>query len=673
MKDKQLKFRFENSKQIRNKPMTQPSSFSHSSKFHIQYEAQLNASQLEAVMTTEGPLLVIAGAGSGKTRTLTYRAARLVEQGVAPSSILLLTFTRKAAQQMLQRATRILDRRCENIAGGTFHSFGHMTLRKYASALGFDSGFAIFDRVDAESLISMLRKDLNPTATGRSMPRKHTLANIFSKAVNKMIPIEDVVYDDYPHLTVELEAINTIYQSYKHYKSEHHFFDFDDLLVYLLQLLKNHPDIRDRISTAYGYVMVDEYQDTNKIQAEILYLLTGVNRNIMVVGDDSQSIYAFRGADFKNIMQFPRMFPGTRIITLEENYRSVQPILNLTNDIIEQAKEKFSKKLFTRRSGGSAPVLVDTPNENEQSRFIVNKIQQFSRQGIALNQIAVLFRAGYHSFDLEIELTREQIPFIKVGGFKFVESAHIKDVLAHLRVISSPYDRISWYRILLLIEKVGPATAQKIYEAIRDEASGYTGLLVLKSKAVAGAGLKRLKDLFSAIDPVAMPLDKLGEAIVAYYLPLLKERYDDHPKRAKDLEQLLAIMERYSDLEQFLTDMALEPPNSSIDGSLAADTSPQEDRLVLSTIHSAKGLEWHTVFIIWALDGRFPSPHSLYKEEDLEEELRLMYVAATRARENLFFTYPCQVYDRALGIMLNRPSRFIDRMPSSILEKESVQ
>ena len=653
--------------------MTQQSSFSNDSNFRIQYEAQLNASQLEAVMTTEGPLLVIAGAGSGKTRTLTYRAARLVEQGVAPSSILLLTFTRKAAQQMLQRATRILDSRCENIAGGTFHSFGNMILRKYASALGFDSGFAIFDRVDAESLISMLRKDLSPAGTGPALPRKHTLANIFSKAVNKMIPIDDVVYDDYPHLTVELEAITGIYQSYTRYKSEHNFFDFDDLLVYLLQLLKTHPDIRDRISSAYRYLMVDEYQDTNKIQAEILYLLTGVNRNIMVVGDDSQSIYAFRGANFKNIMQFPRMFPGTRVIALEENYRSVQPILNLTNGIIEQAKEKYSKNLFTRRTGGSAPVLVDAPNENEQSRFIVDKIQQLCRQGIALDQMAVLFRAGYHSFDLEIELTREQIPFIKVGGFKFVESAHIKDVLAHLRVISSPLDRISWYRILLLIEKVGPATAQKIYDAVKSEAAGYKGLLALKTKTVAGAGLKRLKELLAAIDSVAMPLDKMGEAIIAYYLPILKERYDDHPKRAKDLEQLLAIMERYSNLDQFLTDMALEPPNTSIDGTLADETSPQQDRLVLSTIHSAKGLEWHTVFIIWALDGRFPSPHALHKEEDLEEELRLMYVAATRARENLFFTYPSQVYDRSLGIMLNRPSRFIDMMPASILEKQSVQ
>jgi DNA helicase-2/ATP-dependent DNA helicase PcrA len=641
------------------------------SKFQIPYEAQLNASQLEAVMATEGPMLVIAGAGSGKTRTLTYRVARLVEGGVAPSSILLLTFTRKAAQQMLQRATQLLDRRCEKVAGGTFHSFGNLILRKYAPALGISSSFAIFDRVDAEALISLLRKEITAATKSRSLPRKHTLANIYSRAVNKMIPIDEVVYDDYPHLVDELEAINSIFHSYKRYKSDNNFFDFDDLLIYLRQLLKDHPDIRHRIASSYRYVMVDEYQDTNKIQAEILYLLTGDNNNIMVVGDDSQSIYAFRGANFRNIINFPEMFPGTRIITLEENYRSVQPILNLTNNIIEQAKEKYSKNLFTRKSGGSVPVLLEALDENDQSLFIVDKIQQLNRQGIALNQIAVLFRAGYHSFDLEIELSRAQLPFIKVGGFKFVESAHIKDVLAHLRVIASPHDRISWYRILLLIEKIGPATAQKLYDAIAGEAAGYAGLLTSKVKTAAGAGLKRLNDLFATIDTLAMPLDKIGEAIIEYYLPILKERYDDHPKRAKDLEQLLAIMARYHDLEQFLTDMALEPPNTAMGDTFTAET-PAEDRLVLSTIHSAKGLEWHTVFIIWALDGRFPSAHALHKDEDLEEELRLMYVAATRARENLYFTYPNQVYDRSLGMVLNSPSRFIDLMSDSILEKQSA-
>jgi DNA helicase-2/ATP-dependent DNA helicase PcrA len=652
--------------------MPEKSSLSNNSKFQIPYEAQLNASQLEAVMATEGPMLVIAGAGSGKTRTLTYRVARLVEGGVAPSSILLLTFTRKASQQMLQRATKLLDHRCNNVAGGTFHSFGNLILRKYAAALGISSNFAIFDRVDAEALISLLRKEVSAAAKNSSLPRKRTLANIFSRAVNKMIPIDDVVYDDYPHLTDELESINSIFHAYKRYKSENNFFDFDDLLIYLLQLLKDHPDIRARISSSYRYVMVDEYQDTNKIQAEILYLLTGDNNNIMVVGDDSQSIYAFRGANFRNIMKFPEMFPATRVIALEENYRSVQPILNLTNIIIEQAKEKYSKNLFTRRSGGSVPVLVEAQDENDQSLFIADKIQQLVGQGIGLNQIAVLFRAGYHSFDLEIELSRSHLPFIKVGGFKFVESAHIKDVLAHLRVISSPHDRISWYRILLLIEKIGPATAQKIYEGIMSEAAGYTGLPTGKANTVAGEGLKRLKDLFSTIDTDSMPLETIGEVIIEYYLPILKDRYDDHPKRAKDLEQLIAIMERYSNLEQFLTDMALEPPNTAMGDTFTTET-PDEDRLVLSTIHSAKGLEWHTVFIIWALDGRFPSPQALHKEEALEEELRLMYVAATRARENLYFTYPNQVYDRSLGLVLDSPSRFIDMMSDSILEKQSAR
>jgi DNA helicase-2/ATP-dependent DNA helicase PcrA len=371
-------------------------------------------------------------------------------------------------------------------------------------------------------------------------------------------------------------------------------------------------------------------------------------------------------------MQFPQMFPGTRIISLEENYRSVQPILDLTNIIIEQAREKYSKTLFTRITGGSTPQLVDAVDENGQSLYVVGKIQQLCRQGIALDQIAVLFRAGYHSFDLEIELNREQIPFVKVGGFKFVESAHIKDVMAHLRVISNPNDRISWYRILLLIEKIGPATAQRIYESVQQKASGYTGLASVKLKSGAAGGLEKLKKLFLTPGLSQLSLAKLGEAVIKYYLPVLKAKYDDHPKRAKDLEQLLAIMERYSDLSVFLSDMALEPPNTSMGDTFTTD-SRTDNRLTLSTIHSAKGLEWHTVFIIWALDGRFPSAHALSKEEDLEEELRLMYVAATRARENLIFTYPSQVYDRMLGMVLDRPSRFIDMIPHSILEQQSAR
>ena len=635
--------------------------------FRIRYETALNPSQLEAGTHTEGPLLVIAGAGSGKTRTLTYRAAYLVEKGISPASILLLTFTRKASQEMLRRAAQLLDDRCEKIAGGTFHSFGNAMLRRYASHIGLDPAFGILDRTDSENLIGILRKEMQPATRQRSFPRKKTLANIFSRAVNKGHSIEEIIDNDYPHFESHLEIINRLQQTFKIRKQEHHFLDYDDLLIYLRRLLADYPAARERISASYQYIMVDEYQDTNTIQAEILYLLTNVNKNIMVVGDDSQSIYAFRGANFRNIIDFPKMFPETRMVYLEENYRSIQPILTLTNVIIERAKEKFSKNLFTQRTGGSTPVIVNAEDEYSQSRFVVDRIKDLQHQGIALKEIAVLFRASFHSFDLEIELNREGIEFVKMGGFKFVESAHIKDVLAHMRVIANAYDRISWYRILLLIEKVGPKTAQRIFEATLNEKSGYSGLLSAKIGRVKG--IERLKQLISTLDTHPMSISEMGETIIDYYLPILKNNYDDHPRRAKDLEHLVEIMVRYKSLDQFLTDMALEPPNTSFENSLYADAS-NSDRLVLSTIHSAKGLEWHTVFVIWTLDGRFPSVHSLHKEAELEEELRLMYVAATRAKENLFFTYPSNVYDRSTGLILNRPSRYLDNIPDDILEKQ---
>ncbi|MDY6789776.1 MAG: ATP-dependent helicase [Thermodesulfobacteriota bacterium] len=645
--------------------------YNHKQRFNIKYEEELNPAQLEAVTSLDGPMLVIAGAGSGKTRTLTYRVARLVERGISPASILLLTFTRKASAEMLSRAAQLLDNRCERVSGGTFHSFSNSMLRKYASILGFDNKYTILDRVDAESLIGMLRKELNPGPKHRSFPRKRTLANIFSRSVNKVISLEDVIYNDYPHFLPYLDDIVNLAIEYKNRKVMHGFFDYDDLLVSFDLLLKNHTDIRDSISSLYQYIMVDEYQDTNQIQASILYSLTSKNKNVMVVGDDSQSIYAFRGANFKNIIDFPQLFPETKIISLEENYRSVQPILDLTNVIIDRAAEKFSKKLFTRKTGGVTPLLACTQSENDQSMFVVDKIQELNMSGVPLSRMAVLFRAGFHSFDLEIELAREKIPFIKVGGFKFTESAHIKDVLAHLKVIANPHDRISWYRILLLIEKIGPKTAQNIYQAIHNERSGYTGIFTIKLKSGLNQRLSRLRQLFSNINSNPLSVAEMGEIILHYYLPVLKDRYDNHPKRARDLEQLLAIMQRYNSLEQFLTDMALEPPNTSMDNTFT-ETSTDNNRLVLSTIHSAKGLEWHTVFIIWTLDGRFPSIHSLNNEEDLEEELRLMYVAATRAQNNLFFTYPGHTYDRGSGMIFSRPSRFIDMIPDDILEKYYV-
>jgi DNA helicase-2/ATP-dependent DNA helicase PcrA len=635
--------------------------------YRIAYNEALNPSQLEAVTFREGPLLVIAGAGSGKTRTLTYRVARLVEDGIAPEAILLLSFTRKASQEMLQRASRLLDQRCRKVAGGTFHSFANAVLRRHAPLIGFQHSFSILDRSDSETLIGMIRKEITRAASQCTLPRRGTLMNIFSRAVNKSISIEAVVESGYPQLLEQMETIQFIAREYSRRKEALGFMDYDDLLLNLRRLLRDNDDLRRRLSDAHHYVMVDEYQDTNPIQAEIVTFLGQDHRNVMVVGDDSQSIYAFRGANFKNIMTFTEVFPNTHVIKLEENYRSVQPVLDLTNRIIAQAKEKFSKQLFTRRTGGQKPQLVYADDENAQSRFVVEEILNLMNQGVALEQIAVLFRASFHSFDLEIELNRESLPFIKVGGFKFVESAHIKDVLAHLRVMANPQDRLSWYRILTLLANIGPKTADTIYHAVLAEKSGYSGLLRLPLKGKTAASVAPLKALIEDLQSAPRTVFEIGEKVLAYYLPILEEKYDDFPRRKKDLEQLLTLMERYQSPDDLLSDMALEPPNTSRDNTLVSDQA-ETGRLTLSTVHSAKGLEWHTVFVIWVLDGRFPSIHAMDNPENLEEELRLMYVAATRARENLYLVYPALAFDRASRTYLTRTSRFLEPISEEILQ-----
>jgi DNA helicase II / ATP-dependent DNA helicase PcrA len=633
----------------------------------INYSEVLNPAQLEAVTFDKGPLLVIAGAGSGKTRTLTYRVARLVEDGVSPQSILLLSFTRKASQEMLSRASQLLDQRCREVSGGTFHSFANGVLRRYAGAIGFSRGFCIIDRGDSEDLIGMIRAELSSTSDIRHLPRKSTLASIFSRSVNKALPIEEVVYEEYPHFGGQLELIEKIWTTYGLRKREHHFMDYDDLLIFLHRLLSEHQSIQERLSEAYEYIMVDEYQDTNLVQSQIISLLAGRRCNVMVVGDDAQSIYGFRGANFKNIIDFPKQFSGTRVIKLEENYRSVQPILDLSNALIAPAAEKYSKCLFTRRGGGQLPVLVATTGENVQSTYVAQEILRLRGMQVPLSKMAVLFRAGFHSFDLELELGRLSIPFVKYGGFKFTESAHIKDMLAHLRIFAAPRDRLSWYRVLLLIEKIGPRNAQRIFEAVAAEDQGAAGLLTA-GNIPNTAALDRLKELIAAMQSNPHSLSAWGEMVLNYYMPALRAAYDDYPRRVRDIEQLLSIMGRYERLEDFLSDMVLEPPTTSIEERLVA-APPDEDRLTLSTIHSAKGLEWDTVFILWALDGRFPSLHALDHPDSLEEERRLMYVAATRAQQRLHITYPVDTYDRTTQSVLYEPSRFLDPISEDILER----
>jgi DNA helicase-2/ATP-dependent DNA helicase PcrA len=638
--------------------------------FAIPYKEALNPDQYEAVTTLQGPLLVIAGAGSGKTRTLTYRVARLVEEGVPPSAILLLTFTRKAAREMLRRAATLLDQRCEKVAGGTFHSFANSTLRRYAEKLGFQSGINILDRADAQDVINLLRTRMKLNLKERRFPRKTTIANIYSKAVNKVASVEEVVLEDYPHFVKETNDLIRLYEAYRAYKRENFLMDYDDLLVYLRALLEENPDVQKSLSQVYRYIMVDEYQDTNKIQFDIIRLLAATHNNIMVVGDDSQSIYAFRGANFRNIIDFPAMFPGTKIVKLEENYRSTQPILNVANAIIDRAREKYTKVLFTQKEYGTLPALVVAEDERMQSQFVSQRILELREEGIPLNEIAVLFRSGYHSFDLEIELNQRNIPFVKVGGFKFMETAHIKDLLAHMKILANPLDTVSWHRVLLMVESIGPRAAEEIFQGVARSNRGIKGLATVKSKPRYARAFERLRRELESLDGNHLPPVEIGARLLRYYEPILQKKYDDHPKRAKDLEHLLTIMERYQHLEDFLSDMALEPPNASVDDILSTDYG--HEQLVLSTIHSAKGLEWHTVLIICVLEGRFPVTYAARSDEDMEEELRLMYVAATRAKENLYFTYPINMYDRGAGVVFSRPSRFIEGISEETLERWSL-
>src|SRR5215467_3889324 len=467
-------------------------------KLSIDYAAALNPQQLAAVTAGDGPSLVIAGAGSGKTRTLVYRVSYLVDSGVDPSNILLLTFTRKSAQEMLQRAGELIGVRSERVCGGTFHSVANMLLRRYGRAIGLEPGFTILDRSDAEDLIALVRSQLGLNEKDKRFPRKSTIAEMFSKSENTLRCLDDIVVDEFSHFADHLDALGQLQKGYQAAKRQRQLVDYDDLLVLLRQSLTDDPQTRQAIARLYRYILVDEYQDTNRLQAEVIRNLAVTHQNVMVVGDDSQSIYAFRGATFKNIMEFPILFPGATIYKLEENYRSTQPILNLANCIIEEAVEKYTKHLFTRKLEGPMPTLAEAAGENAQSRFVAQKILELREEGMPLNEVAVLFRSSFHSFDLEIELSRHGLPFLKRGGVKFIETAHVKDLLAHLRVVANPLDAVSWNRVLMLVEGVGPKKAQDLLAAIVKSEKPYDVL-----RAVSGRSAQGLKNLAHTLESLS--------------------------------------------------------------------------------------------------------------------------------------------------------------------------
>lgn len=635
--------------------------------YKVNYEEDLNEAQLEAVKSKDGSILVIAGAGSGKTKTLTYRVARLIEDGIKPENILLLTFTKKAAAEMLSRATIVLDNRCEKVAGGTFHSFANIILRKYSKLLGLKNNFTIMDRADCEDVINHIVGQLFPKKEKR-FPKKSTLLDIYSKSINKVTPTKQIIADEFPQFAHCEDKIIEVHKAYVAYKRENSVLDYDDLLLYIKLLLENNDGLRKRLSNEYKYIMVDEYQDTNTLQADVIRLLASEHNNIMAVGDDAQSIYSFRGANFRNILDFPRLFENTKIIKLEQNYRSTQNILKLTNEIISKAKEKYTKNLFSNIVSPQVPALICAKDTQMEADFICQRILELLDEDISLSDICVLTRNARMSYNLEIELSKRAIPFQKFGGPKFMETAHIKDVVAHLRVILNPDDVISLTRILLLLKGVGASTVNNIMPIIKGDLKPDIKLLPSnKSQSLTPLfnTLGQLRDYSTTKKP-----EEIVSAVINYYRPILKDKYDDFSKREKDLDHFEYLSTQYSNLEDFISDLALEPPDASVEGMYKKNSD--DEALTISTIHSAKGLEWDSVFIIGAVDGRFPSAYSFNSEEEMDEELRLMYVATTRAKNNLYITYPVDMYDYSMNMVLSKPSRFLDGIPDDILERWDI-
>jgi len=637
-------------------------------KQRIDYEKVLNESQLRAVFSTDGSYLLIAGAGSGKTRTLTYRTARLIELGYNPTSIVLLTFTRKAAKEMLDRASALLDERCSKILGGTFHSFSYLLLRQYGNIINLDKNFTILDQQDSIDILGMIRNEI--VSKNSRFPQKDTLQKIYSYTLNTGTSIEDYLLKEYPHFYHLTNEIEKLFIAYQNYKIENNVLDYDDLLKYTVLLLNSNDKIADNFLKSLSFIMIDEYQDTNHLQALITKALAKFNNNVMAVGDDSQSIYSFRGANFKNIMEFPQLFPKVQIIKLQENYRSPQEILDFSNEIIRNLKYKYPKVLHSNKKGKEKPAIIPTKNEQEQSEFIVNRILDLLDEGVNLNEIAVLIRSAYFSYDLELELQKKKIPFQKIGGIKFVEAAHIKDVLAFLKTSVNIKDVLSFSRILTLLNGIGHKKANQIISVLNfdllknfDKNFPISKINKLTNEEELFQLLKLLKNLAFDEESLAEKIQK----VIIFYTPYFQSKFDDYNKREKDFNSLLTIASRYDDLQSFLSDLALDPPNSSIIDF--EDEQKEKNFLTISTIHSAKGLEWEVVFIMNVVEGYFPSYYSLKNEEQLEEERRLFYVAVTRAKERLYITYPMFINSNEMGSSFARPSTFLKEINPKFYEE----
>jgi len=652
-----------------------------STSIHIDYAAELNEQQLAAVTAAPGPLLVIAGAGSGKTRTLTYRVAYLLENGIDPRNILLLTFTNKAAREMLGRVANLLPVDASGLWGGTFHSVGNRILRRHGTALGYSSGFTIMDREDQKDLIDAVVTIAGIDPKEIRFPKGDVLAEIFSFVVNTEKSLEELLAEKFPYFLPLLEKIQDVRERYEQKKKATNSMDFDDLLQKTLSMFQQHERIAEIYRRQFQFILVDEYQDTNKIQADLVDLLGRDHHNVMVVGDDAQSIYSWRGANFQNILEFPKRYPDAQVFKIELNYRSVPEILEVANAAIAANVQQFRKHLSaTRESRALKPALVALNDSGEQAQFVAQRILELRDENVDLNDIAVLYRAHYHAVELQLELSRRGIPYQITSGVRFFEQAHIKDVTAFVRVVANPRDEVAFKRMVKLLPGIGSRTAENLWRSWENwlveggEISSWRERL--SSMPAPAKSKKAWEQLAHTLDEIApagqpnMPSEMIMSVVEAIYDDYAKANFTNYELRREDLNQLAIFARQFEDVHEFLSQLALI---SNVDAEAAPAQTSDKEAVNLSSVHQAKGLEFHTVFVIWLTDGMFPSNRSLDTSDALEEERRLFYVAITRARDELYLAYPQMRLSGGYGDVFQRPSRFLQEIPNELVEDWQVR
>jgi ATP-dependent DNA helicase UvrD/PcrA len=638
----------------------------------IDYGAELNPEQLAAVMHPGGPMLVLAGAGSGKTRTVVYRVARLLEDGVPASAILLLTFTNRAAREMLARVTQLLGQDAGRVMGGTFHSAGNRLLRRWGERLGYRSNYGILDREDSRDLMGASLTDVVPTPPARRLPGAAALQEIYSLVINTGKALEETLGARFPQFVAELEIVQAVFRRYLERKRAAQVMDYDDLLLNWLLLLRRHDDVRRQLSARFRHVLVDEYQDTNRLQADIVESMLSAERNLMVVGDDAQSIYAFRGAEYANILSFPERFPDCATFRLETNYRSLPPILELANASIACNTKQFPKTLRAVREGGEAPVVCAAPSPEAEASFVAQQILELLDGGVPMAEIGVLYRNHSHSLEVEVELTRRNIPYEVRSGLRFFEQRHVKDVLAHLRFVANERDEVAFTRMARLRPRLGQRLAARVWQVVAAAPDPLAALAKLdpREAGLPGAAAHSMRQLAELVGRLARlrsrPGEMAREVLAGGYREYVRAQLENAASRLDDLEQLAIFADGYDDLAAFLDEVTLM---NELSGEDVAAEEGDRERVTLSTVHQAKGLEWRAVFVIWLAEGRFPTARA----EDVEEERRLFYVACTRARDELYLCYPLVARDRYRVDVITEPSRFLAELPEEVTQRWVVQ